>query len=133
MRWSGQVAKDGYEGNAQSFRIVARLATSDARDRGDKPLPGLNWTRQTLDGILKYPWGYGENPQVPDKWGYYSTEKALFDWVRRGRIPMQRSLISEVMGWADDITHTIHDLTDFFQAGRIPLDKFKGNSLGQHG
>jgi dGTPase len=44
------VGKDGgFEGNAQSFRLVTRLAQ---RASGG----GLNLTRQTLDGLLKYPW-----------------------------------------------------------------------------
>jgi dGTPase len=49
--------KDGFEGNAQSFRIVAKLAVSDALPTtGTKTIDGLNLTRATLNGILKYPW-----------------------------------------------------------------------------
>ncbi|MGO9254829.1 MAG: dGTP triphosphohydrolase [Bryobacteraceae bacterium] len=48
--------KDGFEGNAQSFRIVAKLAVSDAQPSiGPKTIDGLNLTRATLNGILKYP------------------------------------------------------------------------------
>ena len=52
--------QDGYEGNAQSFRIVTRLASSDARDLKQRSIAGLNLTRTTLDGILKYPWASGD-------------------------------------------------------------------------
>ena len=117
---------DGYEGNAQSFRIVTKLAISDARNADDLPLVGLNLSRQTLDGILKYPWGFGNNSKYPHKWGYYETEKEIFDWVRNNRPPLQRSLTAEIMDWADDITFAIHDLIDFFRAGRIPIDRCKG-------
>ncbi len=123
---------DGYDGNAQSFRIVTRLATSDARGLAEDAIPGLNWTRQTLDGILKYPWAHLENEDEPKKWGYYSTEREVFEWVRRRRLPMQRGLIAEVMDWADDVTYAIHDLTDFFRVGRIPLDRFKGKTTQRH-
>jgi dGTPase len=60
---------DGYEGNAQSFRIVVRLAASDARDEHDLPVQGLNLTARTLDGLLKYPWQYGDS-MYPNKWGF---------------------------------------------------------------
>ncbi|MGI0086242.1 MAG: dGTP triphosphohydrolase, partial [Nitrososphaerales archaeon] len=58
--------RDGFEGNAQSFRIIARLAASDAltlknsgaEDEHEESVPGLNWTRQCLDSVLKYPWGF---------------------------------------------------------------------------
>jgi dGTPase len=117
---------DGYEGNAQSFRIVSRLASSDARTPQAKAIPGLNLSRMTLDGILKYPWGPGDQENAT-KWGYYQTEKEIFDWVRQGRPPRQRSLIAEIMDWADDITFAIHDLLDFYCAGKIPIDRCKSN------
>jgi dGTPase len=116
---------DGYEGNAQSFRIVARLASSDARDGTDRPIAGLNLTRMTLDGMLKYPWPHGDRQQ-PKKWGYYRTEADLFAWVRKGKRPRRRSAIAEIMDWADDITFAIHDLLDFYCAGKIPIDRCKG-------
>jgi len=116
---------DGYEGNAQSFRIVTRLASSDARDRRENAIPGLNLTRMTLDGLLKYPWPSGDR-QNPKKWGYYETERDIFAWVRAGRPARQRSGIAEIMDWADDITFAIHDLLDFYCAGKIPIDRCKG-------
>ncbi|MBI3682672.1 MAG: dNTP triphosphohydrolase, partial [Acidobacteria bacterium] len=118
--------RDGYEGNAQSFRIVVKLANSDARNRNGEPIEGLNLTRQTLDGILKYPWAYKENSDYPNKWGYYRTERDVFRWVRQGRARHQHSLIAEIMDWADDITFALHDLLDFFCVGRIPIDRCKG-------
>jgi dGTPase len=116
---------DGYEGNAQSFRIVTRLAGSDARDGRDRPIAGLNLSRMTLDGILKYPWAHGD-PQNPAKWGYYKTEAGLFAWVRRDGQSRRRSAIAEIMDWADDVTFAIHDLLDFYCAGKIPIDRCKG-------
>jgi dGTPase len=115
---------DGYEGNAQAFRILSRLASSDARTPGADSIPGLNLTRVTLDGVLKYPWASGDKTN-PKKWGYYQTEKDVFDWVRENRPRRQRSVIAEIMDWADDITFAIHDLLDFYCAGKIPIDRCK--------
>jgi len=114
----------GWEGNAQSFRIVARLANSDARDAQERPICGLNLTRTTLNGMLKYPWGLG-NPDYPKKWGYYQTEAEIFDWVRKNEKAKQRCAVAEIMDWADDITFAIHDLLDFYCAGKIPIDRCK--------
>ena len=118
-------ARDGYEGNAQSFRIVAMLATSDARNAEDLPIAGLNLTRATLHSILKYPWRRGRSKPYSKKWGYYDTEEAVFNWVTQDRPPEQRSLAAEIMDWADDITFAIHDLLDFYCAGKIPIDRCK--------
>jgi dGTPase len=117
--------KDGYEGNAQSFRIVVELASSDARNEDGEAIRGLNLTRQVLNGILKYPWAHREHPEFALKWGYYSTEREVFEWARENQVPTQRSLIAEIMDWADDLTFAVHDLLDFFCAGRIPIDRCK--------
>jgi dGTPase len=42
--------RDGFEGNAQSFRIVTKLAFRSLEH------PGLDLTRATLAALLKYPW-----------------------------------------------------------------------------
>ena len=116
---------DGFEGNAQSLRIVCRLAVSDAVTLENDvaiAISGLNLTRKTLAGMIKYPWGYGANSSKPDKWGYYSEEQEYFEWARTGCRPGRKTLIAEVMDWADDITYAIHDLLDFYRAGLIPIE-----------
>lgn len=101
------------------------LAASDACDPSDSPIRGLNLTRGTLDGILKYPWAYGTRKN-PKKWGYYSTEKQVFEWVRAGSPRKRRSVIAEIMDWSDDITFAIHDLMDFYRAGQNRLIAARG-------
>ena len=118
--------KDGFEGNAQSFRIVAKLAVSDALSkRGGKTIEGLNLSRATLNAILKYPWLYNRNPKKRNKWGAYDSERDVFNWVRRDQPfgTFVKSIEAELMDWADDITFAIHDLVDFFCAGQIPLER----------
>ena len=120
--------KDGFEGNAQSFRIVSKLAVSDAVSEDSDKTPvirGLNLTRATLNAILKYPWGSGDNPAKQDKWGVYETERSLFNWVREGHSldPFAQSPEASIMDWADDITYAVHDLVDFYCAGQIPVDR----------
>ncbi|MGO9248893.1 MAG: deoxyguanosinetriphosphate triphosphohydrolase family protein [Solirubrobacteraceae bacterium] len=113
---------DGFEGNAQSFRLVTRLSqrwpSSDGEDFG------LNLTRRTLDGLLKYPWPRNrDDPHKSAKWGAYDADGEAFKWVRKRRRKDQRSLAAEVMDWADDVTYAVHDMEDFFRAGLVPLDR----------
>lgn len=119
---------DGFEGNAQSFRIVAKLAVSDAASANGDETPtirGLNLTRSTLNALAKYPWGYGENPEKKGKWGFYETERAVFQWASEGHRgdSLVKSCEAEVMDWSDDITYAVHDLVDFYCAGQIPIDR----------
>jgi dGTPase len=51
--------------------------------------------------------------------------------VRKGRPPRQRSATAEIMDWADDITFAIHDLLDFYCAGRVPIDRCKGRKSAE--
>ena len=129
--------RDGFDGNAQSFRIITRLAASDAltlvnagkEDEHEDSVPGLNWTRQCLDSVLKYPWGFGENSKYPKKWGFYDSEREVFDWVRQTQPRLRRCLGAEIIDWADDITYAIHDLLDFFRSGKIPIDRLRTDRM----
>ena len=113
---------EGYEGNAQSFRILVSLTVSDtAPEEVIQGEPGVNWTRVSLNGVLKYPWLYHGHPEKADKWGAYATEREVFDWARAEFEAKKRSVEAEIMDWADDITYAIHDLADFYCAGLIPL------------
>jgi dGTPase len=112
------VSWGGFEGNAQSFRIVSFLALRDRRYRG------LNLTRRTLNAILKYPWVQDiADSEKTDKWGAYETERAPFDFARSLSPQDIPSLEAQIMDWSDDVTYAVHDLEDFFKLGLIPLDR----------
>lgn len=106
---------DGFEGNAQSFRIVTKLS------RIETDTVGLDLTRATLNAILKYPWMRGRDH--PRKWGAYPSEADDFHFARdhAGLSGADRTLEAEIMDWADDITYAVHDVEDFYRAGLIPL------------
>jgi dGTPase len=108
---------DGFEGNAQSFRIITRLAAH----RPD--YQGLNLTRKTLNAVLKYPWYRGEGP--PDhahKFGAYRTESEHFAHARGEDQSKHRSIEAAIMDHADAVAYSVHDLDDFYRAGLIPLE-----------
>jgi dGTPase len=108
----------GFEGNAQSFRIVTELAF---RDDG---YSGLNLTNRSLRAILKYPWTFSARPKKKqDKWGAYDSELGSFRlaFKKSETEPYHRSAEAELMDWSDDLTYAIHDIEDFYRAGLIPL------------
>lgn len=113
----------GFNGNAQTFRVVSQLAVRDI-------YPGLNLTRSTLLALVKYPWSRSQEPGRDERWGYYAEDKPLWDWLTSDRpsglLPgvgdgTQPSLEALIMDWADDVTYAVHDVEDFFKAGVIPL------------
>ena len=109
---------DGFEGNAQSFRILTKLLVRH-RDRD-----GLNLTRATLSAASKYPWLRADEGEHFRKWGAYRTEETAFAWSR-GHLhePHRKTLEAHLMDWADDVAYAVHDLDDFFRVGAIPLDR----------
>lgn len=119
MSTQGIDPRNGFEGNAQSFRIVTRRSVrySDVR--------GLNLTRATLSAILKYPWTRSVDSEQPSKWGVYTSEETEFQWAREW-LPTsftKRTLEAAIMDWADDVAYAVHDLEDFARAGLVPLDR----------
>jgi dGTPase len=112
---------EGFEGNAQSFRIITQLSS-----RFIDGIPGLDLTRATLCAVLKYPRLYKDSLGNKRKWGAYDSERTDFDFARQ-LVPNDskdlRSLEAFLMDWADDIAYAVHDLEDFFRAGLIPLDR----------
>jgi dGTPase len=104
----------GFEGNAQSLRLLTRLETK-------VPGAGLNLARATLDATLKYPWLAGKGPAGTAKFGAYEQDAEVFDWIRLGAPPGRGCLEAQVMDWADDVAYSVHDLEDGLQAGLITL------------
>ncbi|MCU1589630.1 MAG: dgt [Frankiales bacterium] len=106
----------GFEGNAQSLRLLSRLEVK-------VPGAGLNLTRATLDAATKYPWRKGDGP----KYGVYDDDEPIFAWLRAGAPEGRRCLETQVMDWADDVAYSVHDLEDGVVAGLIPLDALAGD------
>lgn len=106
---------DGFEGNAQTFRILTKTGV-----RYDET-PGLDMTCATLAAVLKYPWMRVQgHPSKGKKWSVYKSEKADFEFARQYHQHERQSAEAALMDWADDIAYSVHDIEDFHRAGAMP-------------
>lgn len=106
----------GFEGNGQTLRLLTKIENS----YGDF---GLDLTRRSLLGILKYPvcWSSVIAPQLPDvpmtwsksirvnDWvppkGYFDTEQDVIDWILEPFDMHEQSLFQSLKRHPDNQTH----------------------------
>ncbi len=116
---AAKTAYGGFEGNAQTLRILTRLcARQPAASRG------LDLTRATLDATIKYPWLRQEHGKGARKWNVYPGDLTHAEWIRKDHplgFGADKSFEADAMDWCDDVTYACHDVEDFYRAGIIPL------------
>ncbi|WP_346845224.1 deoxyguanosinetriphosphate triphosphohydrolase [uncultured Rothia sp.] len=137
-----KLAKDagGFEGNAQTLRLLTRLEPKVIRHDGGSA--GLNLTRATLDATCKYPWDVADAPARPDgrenrKFGVYADDMPVFNWFRQGAKEAgaesgQKCMEAMVMDLADDISYSVHDVEDAVFGGHLQLEELKDPAKRQH-
>ncbi|MFC6316949.1 deoxyguanosinetriphosphate triphosphohydrolase [Corynebacterium gerontici] len=111
----------GFEGNAQTLRILTRLEPKVLGPRSESF--GLNLTRAALDAACKYP----RTQSNPDgtknkKYGCYDEDAHILRWLREGHEDATPSMEAQVMDFSDDIAYSVHDVEDGIIAGRVRLD-----------
>jgi dGTPase len=114
----------GFEGNAQTLRLLTRLEPKVLAADG-RPL-GLNLTRASLDATCKYPWlasaaVIDSGADRTAKFGVYDDDLVIFEWLRRGAPSQQKCVEAQVMDFADDVAYSVHDFEDAVVAGYVDL------------
>ncbi|MBV1889151.1 MAG: dNTP triphosphohydrolase [Proteobacteria bacterium] len=140
----------GFEGNAQTLRILSRLekkSTLSLADNGNYITNieskdnrcGLNLTARVLASILKYPKDIplsnvdrGDNQNSVMK-GYYCGDKETVDFIKKSVLGSEnlgilskqnfKTVECQIMDVADDIAYSTYDLEDALKAGFLtPLN-----------
>ncbi|WP_285776428.1 deoxyguanosinetriphosphate triphosphohydrolase [Microtetraspora sp. NBRC 13810] len=122
----------GFEGNAQSLRLLTRLEAKVVTEDGRSA--GLNLTRAALDAASKYPWVRGAGPvkgafdRVGGPYGVYEDDLPVFEWFRHGVPPGKVSFEAQIMDWSDDVAYSVHDLEDALHSGHVTLEALRSVS-----
>ena len=117
---AGLAGKDclRFEGNAQTFHILV------ASEPKSPAYPGLNLTRATLTGVMKYPF---ERDEDTDKF-IFTPDIPMAQWTlrdgegltkaRSGNLHarLKTSIVCQIMDWADDCAYSVHDIEDALHA-----------------
>jgi dGTPase len=133
----------GFEGNAQTLRLLTRLEKksddlakqidSEGRTRwydgaGDAVV-GLNLCARTIASVLKYDREIRSRKSEPKKKekGYYSSESSVVDFVKRSVIGATNKKLKcvecQIMDFSDDIAYSTYDIEDAFKGKLLtPFD-----------
>ncbi|NMN01341.1 deoxyguanosinetriphosphate triphosphohydrolase [Bifidobacterium sp. DSM 109958] len=111
----------GFEGNAQTLRILTRLEPKVFHPDGLRSA-GVNLTRASLDAAVKYPWTLAEAPLHPKgersaKFCVYPDDADVFRWLKTGAPEATKPMECQIMDLADDIAYSVHDVEDSIATG----------------
>jgi dGTPase len=107
-----------FEGNAQTFHILV------AAEPKSPSYPGLNLTRATLAGVMKYPY----TQEIGNAKFIFASDLPMAQWaLKQGGsifktrdVPKRRypktSIACQILDWADDCAYSVHDVEDALQA-----------------
>ncbi|PAT13618.1 deoxyguanosinetriphosphate triphosphohydrolase [Corynebacterium hadale] len=113
------VAPCGFEGNAQTLRILARL---EPKVLIDATSYGLNLTRASLDAAVKYPrTRTNADGSLNRKYSAYDEDADVLAWARAGHTDDRPPMEAQVMDFSDDIAYSVHDVEDGIVSGRVSL------------
>jgi len=108
----------GFGANPQNIRIVTFLEAK--YENG-----GLDLTRATLDGLVKYPVLHNKETNNKSKCTY-SEDSELLDWIKDGvKDPKRNPIEGAIADWADQIAYAVNDIEDAFRAGLLSLDEME--------
>jgi dGTPase len=118
-------SRGGFEANAQNIRIVTFL------EERRQDIQGLNLTRSTLDGLLKYKDVYKKDTKQQKFYYDDNCSKAAVNWASQYSYPSQttRSFECQTMSWADDVAYAVHDFEDALHGGFIDINTFFDDNL----
>jgi dGTPase len=111
-----ELAEDigGFEGNAQTFRILRTL------EKKHHAYEGLNLTLRTMLGVTKYFYRQADNRK---KFLYDEDYKFLTEQLAGHSAHIEKSIDAQVMDLSDEIAYAAHDLEDALSFRMITIDE----------
>lgn len=104
----------GFEGNAQTLRILMDL------EKKDPSFKGLNVTLRTLLGVTKY---FKKYDKINEKFIYDETYHKISEQINKEHIKV-RTLDVQIVDLADEIAYAAHDLEDALSLRLFTIDEF---------
>ncbi|MFA6789439.1 MAG: dNTP triphosphohydrolase [Arcobacteraceae bacterium] len=102
----------GFEGNAQTFRILRKL------EKKHHEYEGLNLTIRTLLGVTKY---FNRGNENNKKFLYTEDYDFLKSQLNKNNLTITKSIDAQIMDLSDEIAYAAHDLEDALSSGIISL------------
>ena len=103
----------GYEGNAQTVRVLRHL------ERKSPLYSGLNLTRRSLLSVVKYNYSYIKNK---DKFMYNDDYEFIQSIALNANVKL-RTIDAQIMDLADEIAYAAHDLEDALSLKLFTIDE----------
>jgi dGTPase len=132
-------AYGGFEGNAQTLRMITETIYSSPRGR-----EGMNPTRAFVDGVMKYKKLYRDmfvDGRQPPNHFLYDEQDPYVRFVL-GDVPEAmrhaddlnrfRSIECQIMDWADDTAYSLNDLIDGIGSGLMTSAKIEKWAADRH-
>ncbi len=110
----GSDKMEGFEGNAQTMRVLTTLQSKRANTNG------MNLTYRTLFGVAKYLRPYSEDQE---KYLYHDDYEKLDNFRNLNNLP-KRTLDVQIMDLSDEIAYAAHDLEDTLKNRIFTIDEF---------
>jgi dGTPase len=120
----------GFEGNAQTLRILTRMIYSRTGDRG-----GMSPSRALLDGVLKYKRLYRQRGEATSQF-LFDDQAGILEFcfgtknltaeIGADQLNKFRSLECQLMDRADDIAYSCFDIVDGWKARFLTPEKLEG-------
>ena len=123
----------GFEGNAQTLRLLTRLEPKILFPDGRSA--GVNLTRAALDAAVKYPWTLAEAAAHPKgersaKFCIYPDDTDVFAWLKQHAPDTTRRPVEcQVMDLSDDIAYSVHDVEDAIATGAFNPGELHENGV----
>lgn len=102
----------GFGANPQNLRLVTVLEAKYDDS-------GLDLTRATLDGLVKYPDLFDSSKDQKCKFTY-GTDIEILKWIKEGVLdPLRKPIEGQLADWADQMAYSVNDTEDVIRAGLL--------------